>query len=232
MKKVIIGSLVRDRGWILPRFLDGVLGLDYPKDALELFFLVNDSTDDSWDILEAFRTKHFHEYKDITIMQISLGACKDLRSEKVRQEIIPHLAYLRNILLSKVGNNDYLFSVDCDIILSRLALTLLLAAEKDICAGVVNNHPQGWWPNVYDQWKREPVREYPQQQVFECDVTGAIILLSQAVCRKVIYAAHVDGEDVAFCNNARMMGFSVHVNSRVNACHILRKEDYEHEDAA
>lgn len=227
MKKILIGSLVRDRAWVLPDFLRGILALDYPTDEIELLFIVNDSTDASWDILERFRREHLKRYSEIFIMQISLGAPKDKRIDEIRQEIIPNLAYLRNVMLSHIGCNDFLFSVDCDILLPGNALRELLGAGKDICAGIVNNHPADFWPNIYDQRKRQPWRDYPRQQVFECDVTGAVILLSRAVCNSVQYGVpDRGGEDIFFCNDARAKGFRVFANSRVNAWHMLRHEDY------
>ena len=47
MDDIMIGCPVRDREWILPKYLDSIYALSYPKENICLCFIVNDSTDNT-----------------------------------------------------------------------------------------------------------------------------------------------------------------------------------------
>ena len=53
--KVLIACPVKDRDWILPNYLQSVLELDYPKELIDIYWIVNNSSDNSLLMLESFR---------------------------------------------------------------------------------------------------------------------------------------------------------------------------------
>lgn len=225
---ILIGSLVRDRGWILPRFLKGIYELNFDKKNISLYFLVNDSIDKSKEVLEGFKYCFGDKYRNIIIEEKNLGTQIDKRIGD-RKPIYKVLAELRNNLLDKGKNYDFLFSVDSDIILYPEDLNNLVAANKDIVSGIINNgSPQifnlmtvklnSGYPVHYKNWQDE------KEDVFEIDVTGAVILISKEVCSNIAYEYHERGEDLGFCKNAQSRGYRIYAHKKVTPLHIMNKE--------
>ena len=228
-KKILIGSLIRDRGWILHKFLQHISEIDYPKNRIGMKFIVNDSTDESVQMLETFQALHWEEYLEISIVRHNFGAIKDKRRAEIRPIIVKNLAIMRNEMLDSIDDYDYLLSIDCDILPFPDVLKKLLEAEKEIVAGIVNNLRDDFWPNLFNQKTGEPWRNYPRENgVFECDVTGAVMLISKAIChnKNIRYGQGEAGEDVDFCNSARDNGYKIYAHPRVTAWHAMRQEDY------
>ena len=67
---ITIGSLIRNREWILPLFLEHILKIDYDKKLITLHFIINNSIDQSQHILEQFKSEHDSSYRIIKIETI------------------------------------------------------------------------------------------------------------------------------------------------------------------
>jgi len=80
LPKVLLSTPVRNRQRILPMFLKGIESLDFKKNLLGLYFLVNDSTDSSLSLLEDFKKEKEREFRFIEIEVFNLGTPPDLRS--------------------------------------------------------------------------------------------------------------------------------------------------------
>jgi len=226
----MLGCPVRNRDWILPKYLEHIYNLNFPKGNLSLCFIINDSTDKTFDLLIDFKRKNAREYGSILLVNMDLGQIEDKRTSAVRREIYKGLAELRNVLLDVANqeNVDYLFSVDSDILVPQFALTSLILSKKDIVSGQIWNDPSKTFPNIMikKDGKYIHYKNFPRESLFPCDVTGAVYLLKKEVIQNVRYAFHPLGEDVAFCENAQEKGFSIWCNSAVTCEHILRSEDY------
>lgn len=163
---IILAAPVRNRDWILEEYLKHIKNLDYPKGKIGLHFLLNDSSDESVDILEDFRWHEGCYYKYIHISNIELGypadCCEDgdryisKKDGKFRRDLysFPALSFLRNMLLDLASLDkkaDYLFSIDTDILVEPDVLSRLLKAEKDIVAALVKNGGDvyNWIPFEY-----------------------------------------------------------------------------------
>ncbi len=229
--KVIIGCPVRNRGWILSSYLTSLYGLDYPKENIRLLFVLNDSTDNSEEILKEFKKDHESEYDHIDILTYNLRTPEDERTAKTRPKIYGNLAKVRNFMLSKI-ETPYFLSVDSDILIPPYTLKYLLADNKKIVAGVISNdyieNPKAVYPNVRtnlmiqrEDGKIVHYKNYPLDSVFKVDVTGAFYLMTKEVCEKVRYDYDIQGEDIPFCLNAKAQGFEIWADSRVFGQHIM-----------
>jgi glycosyltransferase involved in cell wall biosynthesis len=230
LPSITIGAPVRNRDWILPYYLDHLRKQNYPQDHIRFIFIVNDSMDKSLQILQGFAKKWQYEYESIDIIVKNMRAPEDERTHR-RLQIYRTLAELRNDLLSRV-ETDYLFSIDSDILAPPETLMTLVESNKEIVAGVIRNdyimQPNATYPNIRTNLLlKQPNGSfdhyfgYPQNALFEVDVTGAIYLLSRKVCETVRYGYDPQGEDIYFCMRAKEAGFSIWANSNIFAQHVM-----------
>lgn len=242
MENIVIGSLVRNRSWSLPQFLNCLQNSNYPPENLAFHFILNDSHDESKQILRKFKADNRKKYRYIRISEIYLGTAEDIilpsgaRQGHIRPQVYPSLAVLRNLLMDSAfldGKCDYLFAVDSDILVERDTLNLLLAKNKDFTAGVVVNgtNPQGRIFNFLDadcngtyfRNTENDEQRVNSGQPFPVSVTGAVYLLSRKVlanhhCR---YMPNSLPEDFSFCSACRKQGFIPFVEPKAFCSHLL-----------
>jgi GT2 family glycosyltransferase len=226
---VMIGCPIRNREWILSQYLEHLYNLDYSKENIILCFIVNDSKDKSEEILLKWIKEHEAEYRWIYFSKIDLGQVEDQRTHDVRSKIYTTLSQLRNQLLADAlaSNCEYFYSIDSDILVPPDSLNKLIECKKDIIAAQIWNDSTKTFPNIMVN-TNGVIRHYlsfPRNEVFRCDVTGAVYLISRRVLEAgVKYGYHHQGEDIAFCQEAKSKGFEIWANSSVQPKHIMSRE--------
>jgi cellulose synthase/poly-beta-1,6-N-acetylglucosamine synthase-like glycosyltransferase len=173
---VTIAFPCRNREWILNDFLNCVTSLNYPKELITIFTIINDSTDKTKSILYDFKLKNQQFYNKITIKEVNYNTpiydqertgVKEItqyhysngqKKVKVRDDIklvYENLGKLRNSIIHNV-DTDYLLSVDSDIMFEPETLNRLLKHGKDYVSALICN---GY---VYAKTKNEKTNEYPR----------------------------------------------------------------------
>ena len=66
-KRILIACPVHNREWILPYYLKYLHALDYDKNLIDIYWIVNNTTDKSKKLLERFKEEHGGAYRSITI---------------------------------------------------------------------------------------------------------------------------------------------------------------------
>ncbi|MDP9699762.1 GT2 family glycosyltransferase [Paenibacillus intestini] len=205
MSKVLIGSPVRNRAWVLERHLQS---LDQQAVHQQFRYILNDSED---------QTEHILQEHRIPYSTYDLGKTYGhLRG----QYAYAHLAKLRNRLLEEflLTDCDYLFSVDTDIIVPEDSLEQLMNNDKDICSMLIRNHPQIKAHNALIRGQHVP--EF-REGLIPVDLTGAVYLIKREVIEAgVRYANHASGEDAPFCEQAKSLGFELFVDTRLRPVHV------------
>jgi len=107
---VTIGTPVYNSAWSLPRVLDAILKLDYPRNLLRIVFVNNGSTDNSEELLLGFKSTHRSEYEGIIIRESSL----------------PSIPVARNICLDSSEGTDFIFFIDADVVVPSQTLQKLI----------------------------------------------------------------------------------------------------------
>ena len=238
---VTIGCPVANRKYLINRYLDALLHLDYPKNKIKLYFLINNCNDGTDDELRIFKNKHKNKYMDITLEKYRMPFKKDMRVTQHRIKVYERLAELRNYVLSKI-DTEYFFSVDSDIIVNPNVLIELLKADKDIIAATINNdkilRPYATHPEIrtnllinemYGENKSKITHymDFPLNEIIEVDYTGAVYLMTKKVASEVKYEFDKQGEDIPFCRNARNLGYKIYAHTGLWQNHIMCEyQDY------
>jgi hypothetical protein len=111
---------LRDAADHIQPFLDALQGLDYPKDRIKLVFCEGDSSDGSWERLQAATAPLAGIYRGVVLLQKQLGTSLD-RAERTRprqqRERRGGIAKVRNHLIDHGldADDDWALWIDIDV---------------------------------------------------------------------------------------------------------------------
>lgn len=244
---VVLGCPISNREKILPYYLENVHSLEFNRKKLSLYFIINNSQDDSEKIIKKFKLDHEHEYHNITIDYYygNRNSPHDQRTNEIRlKHTYNHLSILRNKLLeyTEKNNHSHLLSLDSDIMIKPDTLTKLLSHKKDCIAGLIWN---GFEHAKTDPWKFPNILNYnndnilkhisnyyvknaptlTESKLVKVDCSGAIILLSNRLCKSGIqYGWDVQGEDIFFSREVYKKGFEIFCDYSCYNPHLMNEE--------
>lgn len=220
--KVLIAAPIRNRAWILNQYMACLGNLNTP-DNLFYYFILNDCTDESKNIL--------HYYNVLDIEEINFNTPSDMgengmgRSGLTRSvHTYKTLSILRNRILDYARERediDYIFSIDSDILVKPDILNKLIDTGKNIVAALISNSGTDW--NFLPLAGKD--RNTVPSELFEVRVTGACCLISKNVFmnKNIRYSDKFrSGEDEAFCQSAREQGFKSYVLAE-EQIHLMRR---------
>ena len=227
---VMVGCPVRNRDWVLPYYLLRVLSLDYPLSKLSLVFLANDCIDETVGILRNFQFLYESKVHRFCIDVRNYGALLDTRDNSPLRSgsNYSHFARVRNDFVSLLSTEEYILSIDSDLLVSSDLLTRLLSRKVDIVSALVDNSRGVDSTHNVMRWtscgKAEHVRKdtYESGSLLEVDVTGACYLLSRVVFEKgVRYRDCPQGEDLGFSRDAQEKGFKLFCDTGLCPFHAM-----------
>lgn len=237
---ITIAAACRNREFVIDRYLDHIDNISYPKNHISLYFLINDSKDNTESILRQFKQIHNHEYNSIIIETMNRKIPEDIRSTKIRNEFIyNHLSILKNHIMSKV-NTDKLLFIDSDILVPDDIINNLLNANKDIISSLIYNgylhcpeapykfpnimrlEEDGIYKHIYNYYVKN-ASTLSDQKLCKVDLTGAVFLLDKKVYKNVKFGYHCQGEDAYFCKMAQDQGFELWCDISTFSNHVMNK---------
>lgn len=225
--------------------------MDYDKKSIDIYWIVNNSTDNSYLLLQEFKKRYEIDYNSIEI-EVCNSKTKftDDRTVEIRKNnTFSWLAELRNKILKKCLDlkADYLFSSDCDVLFKRDILERLLAHNEHIVSSLLYNgylvgkpsNEAYKYPNILrkvNNTKYEHIVnyrvKYPEKNalgtLISCDLTGACVLISNEVCSAAKYGWHIQGEDEYFCRSAKQLGYDIWCDISLYSQHVMAPELLEH----
>ena len=225
---VMIGSpILRNRAWILPKYLEHLYNINFPKKEVHLAFLLNGlEEDNTGKILWDFAKKHQNEYRRIDIWEKD----DDATDSRMRQRDYQHFADVRNEWLTMRRKSDtHLFSVDSDVLVERDTLTKLLSHGKSIVSALICNGSigeQNVFYNILNEDGDIYIHQKPSSPLMQIDVTGACYIIRRNLLDEGLqYSNHPQGEDCGFCKTAKDMGYKLFCDITTEPRHVMFEED-------
>ncbi len=217
---ILVGCPCQNREEVMEDYLDSIYHLNYPKDQIRLAFLVNNSTDETEDIIWDFFDKHGGEY---AFAALSTEVNTDY-VDSIYHRDFKEFAKIRNMWVSGflAPSDTHVFSVDSDVLIPPHTLRHLLYNDKDICSVLVENAPSFYNIANYDERAKcyKSCYGFPRS-LFTVDVTGAAMLIKREVFDSGIWWwGSRQGEDISFCEGARMKRFNVYCDASIEAKHL------------
>jgi len=238
-KRILWFAPIHNREFILPQYLKHISDLTYPKHLMSFYFLVNNCTDQSLNILKKFKEEN-SQYENINIEVYNTYFSKDdERTEKVRNSYTyVWLSQMRNKGMKQCvkGNYDYILSCDSDILVRKDLIERALENNKPYIASLIYNGykyipPEESattydpianaykYPNILKKegngykhivnYKTKNPNLNPQGTLVETHFTGACFLAHRDVCKVMKYEAHSMGEDLPASESAIKAGFTL-----------------------
>ena len=210
-----------------------MLNIEYPRSNLGYFFAINNSTDDSEQLLRDMYNKYKKEYRSFDLMGYYYpDVAVDTRVGS-RRHIYPVLADLRNVIRKFFLNTDYdyMFTIDSDVLVKPNVLKELLALDTLAASAVIyNDKGRGVIGNAMIIESAEPFRAKHVMldnvgDVFEADLSGACTLYKREVFeRGFFYKDGPVGEDVSFSCQLKEAGIKFKMKKNL-AYHCMTGEN-------
>lgn len=236
---IVIGSLVKDREWILPDYLKCIDAIDYPKEKISYIFIINNSSDRSFDILH-----QWSQGKNVHLMEHNFKLTEPHGEHKWNHQLLDEMANMRDCLKDEAFEllrwNDYLISIDTDILFPPGVIKHLVMSDKEIISPVFW---AGWHDGKYDTQKLPQVwinggyhltNDFVQfvansRRVFEVGGLGAFTAIKKTLnttnpalnYQNVDFMPHgMEGEDRNFCMRASVLGIKRFASTYYDLLHI------------
>ena len=226
---VAIGSIIRNRAWILPDYLTALQSMRIPAERGYLF-IENDSEDATQSILIDFADKE-EVFAKVALIKTGVELWDHHSYD------YSNLASLRNRLLEwfLITGADFLMSVDSDVIVQRDTFEKLYETHQrtggivgaPICnvpSQILDGRTPGNFMILENSSYRHPAT-YPISGDYEVDLTGAVYLIPRWVIEQgARYGNNPQGEDVPFCVSAKELGCPIHMNMDARCEHRMVRE--------
>lgn len=216
LPRIMICLLAKNDAKYLPKFLEAMSKLDYPKEKLRWVWIYGKSIDFTLDTILEFHKKNTYKF--------------EVYEEPVFQRPLNSPLYnarLCNEFKKLYQGEEYILFADCDIEeIPPQTLKELIKADKDIVAPYVYRKTTGNKVYFYDTyvfrfhgWKFEYVKykgkvyDYKnplfkdRKEPVELDSVGTFFLIKAKVFQEVEWDNPVP--HLQFCKNARAKGFHV-----------------------
>ncbi len=229
--KTVVGSIIRNRAWVLPDYLKALWSMRV-SDQVSYLFLENDSEDETLKLLQRFK-RNKSAMRPITVKSITTG----VPGWDHHRYNYSNLASIRNQLLEMFleTDADFFMSVDSDVIVQPDTFERLLETHQRT-AGVVgapvcniadaslDGHTPGNFM-VFERGVLQHPAHYPLAGEYEVDLTGAVYLIPRWVVEQgARYGEDPLGEDIPFCAAVKAAGCRIYVNLDAQCEHRMVKE--------
>lgn len=225
---ITIGCPIQNKAHYLPIYLEHIRNIDYSKDDIQLAFLVNNSTDNTYDILKTFREEYLSEYYKISIWDIS-GVNNGYIDNRKGIRDYEAFATVRNMWLKMADSkSEWILSIDSDVLVPPNIIKQLMSHNKDMCSALVLNNRTNY--NSYNilclnnkgtQYNHITEGDYEfWEGLVPVDITGACVLMKRSSIEGIEYSGHPRGEDFSFCEELKDRGCEIFCDTTVKTVHL------------
>ena len=239
---LVVASPIKNREWILPKFIECLKRLDVSYDDVIYLFLDDASDDNSLGLLQEFA---LHDAR-VMILKNTIPFAKNTSSRDIRnrKELYHHLSALRNRLIdTAIGfGADRVFMVDSDILVVPQIVSTLENHDVDYCATVVSNtktikpadlKEKEWYDscNILVENKGGALTHMQPvllNKLITCNVSGAAFLVKgHALKSGAKFEYHLHGEDVGYCYQLAEHDIQIHVDTTIMAVHAFTRTSFQ-----
>ncbi len=224
---ITIGCPCQNNERTMPTYLEAIRNIDFPKDKIQLAFLINNSTDNTYPILKTFREEYLKNYYKISIWDIS-GVNNGYIDNRNAGRNYQYFANVRNLWLRMSDPcSEWILSIDSDIIVPSNIIQRLMAHNVDmVSALVLNNINPGWNNYNIQRWNGNNYcaitdMDYEfKDGLIEVDITGACSLMKKGAIKDTKYRFHKQGEDHGFCIDLKEKGCRIYCDTTIRPEHL------------
>jgi len=232
--RVMIALLTKNDAKFLPKFLEAMKKLDYPKDKLRWVWIYGRSIDNTLDIILGFHKKESYKYEIYEEPLIERPVSSSLYN-----------AEFCNLFKEVYRGEDFVLFADTDVIeIPTSTLKEMVKLNLDIVAP----YPYRREGNIlvfydtyifrYKEWKFEHVeingKVYDHlnppfkdlKKPVELDSVGTFILMKGEVFKKVSWSN--PAPHLQFCLSARKLGYKVYALPYLKVIHATLKDEAPH----
>jgi len=250
---VLICSLIKNREWCLNNFIDGIKKIEYDLKKISFLFILNNSIDNSKEILKQFKKEMENKCKNFKILELTYK--DDNKEHSWTERKIAFMAHMRNMCLQRTLNfdgeeniekedNDYCFMLDSDIIIKDgKILRHLINLDKEIISEVFwakwNNAKDKnviSLPNVWINGGYFITNKFLDtlliKGVYKVGGLGAITLINKSAIKKGFNYTRVEflpreimGEDRDACCRASVLGIELWADTYFTPKHLDGPDD-------
>ncbi|MHA6484661.1 glycosyltransferase [Paenibacillus sp. strain BS8-2] len=255
-KRVLIGSPVHQKPFILCEFLNSLLRLKNDEVILDYYFVDDNTNQESSNMLQQFK-----QYTDNVYVQKSSFQDRYVRDDNTHHwngSLVDKVTFFKDSIIAYATEHhyDFLFLIDSDLLIHPHTIEHLVRLDKDIVSEIFWTRwkpdkmplPQVWIKDDYTQFdytRSEQLTEEMKLQRFKQFILqmlvpglypvgglGACTLISRkalhgGVSFKEIKNLSFVGEDRHFCVRALALGFDLYVDTHYPAGHLYRNSDMD-----
>jgi len=229
--KIMVCLLTKNDGKYLPRFLESMSKLDYPKEKLRWVWIYGESVDNTLDIILKFHEEQPYKFEVYEEPVVDMPIRSSL-----------YVAELCNEFKKLYRGEEFVLFADTDLVrIPKNTLKELVRVNKDIVAPYVYIEGTKQFYDTYvfrvKGWRFDKAildgKEYgpwnppfkDKKEPVELDSVGTFLLIKSEVFKKVKWenpAPHLQ-----FCRNARKKGFKVFALPYIKIYHANVIQDGE-----
>jgi len=202
---VTVGIPTYNRAWSLPKVLEALESLEYPKEKMRLVFVDNYSTDETLEISHAFQKQHLKEYESIRVL--------------VKES---NIGQARSVCVQEAEGSDYVLFVDSDIVPPPNTIQRLLGIfSQNPNAGLAGFPPQR---NPIPIGERAWFSKLPNKPYVAETIGHDCTMVRMKVYEKVGSYSSAFGadEDTELILRAKNAGFVVILDPSVRVLHLMK----------
>ena len=172
MKRILIGSPIKQKTNILKVFLENLVKMNYNDLEVSYFFIDDNTEKESSKLLERFSHDNenviLKKYKDYGFKQNEKYETNDTHNWK--KSLIERITIFKDSIIkyAQKENYDYLFLVDSDIVMNKETIQHLISREVDIISEIFwtswnpgdNLVPQVWLQDESSLYIRDWDKQY------------------------------------------------------------------------
>jgi cellulose synthase/poly-beta-1,6-N-acetylglucosamine synthase-like glycosyltransferase len=231
--RVVWGTPLRDVGFCLEDYLRALDAQDFPRRQISYFFIENNSTDETQEILHEWNPAGYwisiKDYREEPFL------VENLRKAKNRANNAPFLAGFRNEIFTRaeIDGADFVALVDADIITPPNFLSRLISHNLPVVAGLVKNEAAPWeearaynmleWdPNIFGFVRRNH-QDMRNRGLVQVALTGAAVVIRRDVFTTCRHFADKGQTDYGFAYDCMARGFKCYVDTDLICDHRFER---------